>query len=59
MTEMTEHEMLEAQKRADAIVDKVRDLVALENQVLGSKSSCRLKGKWLPGGLGSPIKDEC
>ena len=35
---MTEHEMLEAQKRADAIVDKVRGLIDLENQVLEAKA---------------------
>ena len=34
MTEMTEREMLESQKRADAIVDKVRVLVTLESRVL-------------------------
>jgi len=39
MTKMTEHEMLEAQKRADAIVDKVRDLVALESRVLEAKET--------------------
>lgn len=39
MTEMTEQEMLEAQKRADAIVDKIRDLVALESQVLEAREA--------------------
>lgn len=39
MTEMTEREMLEAQKRADAIVDKVRNLVALESQVLEAREA--------------------
>ncbi len=39
MTEMTEREMLEAQKRADAIVDKVRGLVALESQVLETRAA--------------------
>lgn len=39
MTEMTEREMLEAQKRADAIVDKVRDLIALENQLLEARET--------------------
>ena len=29
MTEMTEQEMLAAQKRADSIVGKVRDFIAL------------------------------
>ena len=36
---MTEHEMLEAQKRADAIVDKVRDLIVLESQVLQAREA--------------------
>lgn len=36
---MTEHEMLEAQKRADSIVGKVRDLVDLENQVLEARAA--------------------
>ena len=39
MTEMTEREMLEAQKRADAIVDKVRNLVALESQLLEARET--------------------
>ena len=39
MTEMTEREMLEAQKRADAIVDKVRNLVALESQLLAAREA--------------------
>lgn len=39
MTEMTEREMLEAQKRAAAIVDKVRGLVALESRVLEARSA--------------------
>ncbi len=39
MTEMTEREMLEAQKRADAIVDKVRKLVALESQLLEAREA--------------------
>ena len=39
MTEMTEREMLEAQKRADAIVDKVRNLVALESQLLEAREA--------------------
>ena len=39
MVEMTEREMLEAQKRADAIVDKVRALVALESQVLEAREA--------------------
>lgn len=37
MVEMTEREMLEAQKRANAIVDKVRDLIALESRVLEAR----------------------
>lgn len=37
MTEMTEREMLEAQKRADAIVEKVRSLVVLESQLLEAR----------------------
>ena len=37
--QMTEREMLEAQKRADLIVDKVRDLVALESQVLEARET--------------------
>ena len=36
---MTEHEMLAAQKRADTIVDKVRDLIALESQVLEAREA--------------------
>ena len=39
MTEMTEREMLEAQKRADAIVEKVRDLIALESQLLEAREA--------------------
>ena len=39
MIEMTEQEMLEAQKRADAIVDKVRNLVALESQLLEAREA--------------------
>ena len=39
MTEMTEREMLEAQKRADMIVGKVRDLVDLEGQVLEAREA--------------------
>lgn len=39
MTEMTEREMLEAQKRADAIVDKVRNLIALESQLLEAREA--------------------
>ena len=39
MTEMTEHEMLAAQKRADSIIDKVRDLIALESQVLEARTA--------------------
>ena len=39
MTEMTEREMLESQKRADAIVDKVRGLVALESRVLETREA--------------------
>ena len=39
MTEMTEREMLEAQKRADMIVGKVRDLVDLEGQVLEARGA--------------------
>ncbi len=39
MTEMTEQEILEAQKRADAIVEKVRNLVALESQVLAAREA--------------------
>ncbi|MDE0423986.1 hypothetical protein F4Y59_13670 [Candidatus Poribacteria bacterium] len=38
MTEMTEQEMLAAQKRADAVVDKVRGLVDLENRVLEARA---------------------
>ena len=36
---MTEREMLAAQKRADAIVDKVRDLITLESQVLEAREA--------------------
>ena len=36
---MTEREMLAAQKRADAIVDKVRDLIALESQILEAREA--------------------
>ena len=36
---MTEHEMLAAQKRADAIINKVRDLVTLEDQVLEARAA--------------------
>lgn len=39
MAEMTEREMLEAQKRANAIVDKVRDLIALESRVLEARDA--------------------
>ena len=39
MTEMTEREMLEAQKRADMIVGKVRDLVDLESRVLEAREA--------------------
>lgn len=39
MTEMTDREMLAAQKRADAVVDKVRDLVALESRVLEAREA--------------------
>ena len=39
MTEMTEQEMLEAQKRADSIIEKVRDLIALEGQVLAARDA--------------------
>ena len=39
MTEMTEREMLESQKRADAIVDKVRGLVTLESRVLEAREA--------------------
>ena len=39
MTEMTEREMLEVQKRADAIVDKVRNLVTLESQLLEAREA--------------------
>ena len=38
---MTEREMLEAQKRADAIVGKVRDLVDLESQVLAAREAAK------------------
>lgn len=50
MTEMTEQEMLEAQKRADSIIDKVRDLIALESQVLEARAAAT------PDGNGS-LKD--
>ncbi|MDE0017478.1 MAG: hypothetical protein OXU51_14950 [Candidatus Poribacteria bacterium] len=39
MAETTEREMLEAQKRANAIVDKVRDLITLESQVLAAREA--------------------
>ncbi len=39
MAEMTEREMLEAQKRANAIVDKVRDLIAFESRVLEARDA--------------------
>ena len=39
MTEMTEREMLEAQKRADMIVNQVRGLVDLESQVLEAREA--------------------
>ena len=50
MTEMTEQEMLAAQKRADSIVGKVRDLIALESQVLEAQAAAT------PDGNGS-LKD--
>ena len=37
---MTEREMLAAQKRADAIVDKVRDLITLVKSGAGSTGGC-------------------
>ena len=52
---MTEHEMLEAQKRADAIIDKVRDLIALESQVLEAREAAD-KSAAHPDGNGS-LKD--
>ena len=42
--QMTEREMLEAQKRADLIIDKVRDLVALESQVLEARAVNSARG---------------
>ena len=44
MTEMTEQEMLAAQKRADSIVDKVRDLIVLESQVLEARAAATPDG---------------
>ena len=52
---MTEHEMLAAQKRADAIVDKVRDLITLESQVLEAREAAT-KDAAHPDGNGS-LKD--
>ena len=36
--------MLEAQKRADSIIDKVRDLIALESQVLEARAAATPDG---------------
>ena len=52
---MTEHEMLEAQKRADAIVDKVRDLITLESQILEAREAANERVDH-PDGNGS-LKD--
>ena len=52
---MTEREMLEAQKRADAIVDKVRDLIDLESQVLEAREAANGSAAH-PDGNGS-LKD--
>ena len=38
---MTEHEMLEAQKRAESTIDIVRDLIVLESQVMEAREAAR------------------
>ena len=57
---MTEQELKEAKERADAIVDKVRALVALEDKVLEARES--VNGNTAPPrdvltGLESQLKD--